>query len=62
MDADELRSSYIQVMNRFCKVTKAQVAELTGVLSDIYPIPLIVYYEEYIKILQPKVLKYIELR
>ena len=49
-------------MNRFCKVTKAQVAELTGVLSDIYPIPLIVYYEEYIKILQPKVLKYIELR
>lgn len=62
MDADELRSSYIQVMNRFCKVTKAQVAELTGVLSGIYPIPLIVYYEEYIKILQPKVLKYIELR
>lgn len=24
MDADELRSSYIQVMNRFCKVTKAE--------------------------------------
>ena len=57
MDADELRSSYIQVMNRFCKVTKAQVAELTGVLSDIYPIPLIVYYEEYIKILQSTVYK-----
>ena len=52
----------MQAMERFCKVTEVQVAELTGVLSDIYPIPLIVYYEEYIKILQPKVLKYIELR
>lgn len=61
MDADALRPSYIQAMNRFCKVTKAQVAELTGVLSDIYPIPLIFYYEEYIKILQLKVLRYIEL-
>ncbi len=61
MDADALRPSYIQAMNRFCKVTKAQVAELTGVLSDIYPIPLIVYYEEYMKILQLKVLRYIEL-
>lgn len=61
MDADELRPSYIQAMTRFCKVTKVQVAELTSVLSDIYPIPLIVYYEEYIKILQPKVLRYIEL-
>ena len=47
MDANELRSSYLQAMERFCKVckvTEAQVAELTDVLSDIYPTPLIVYY------------------
>lgn len=61
MDADDLRPSYMQAMERFCKVTEAQVAELSDVLSDIYPIPLIVYYEEYIKILQSKVLRYVEL-
>ena len=47
MDANELRSSYLQAMEHFCKVckvTEAQVAELTDVLSDIYPTPLIVYY------------------
>ena len=54
MDTDNLRSSYMQAMERFCKVTEEQVAGLTGVLSDIYPIPLIVYYEEYIKLLQHK--------
>ena len=34
------------------------MAELIDVLSDIYPIPLIVYYEEYIKLLQAKVKTY----
>ena len=58
MDTDNLRSSYMQAMERFCKVTEAQVAELIDVLSDIYPIPLIVYYEEYIKLLQAKVKTY----
>ena len=58
MDADELRSSYMQAMERFCKVTEAQVAELTDVLSVIYPTPLIVYYEEYIKLLQHKITIY----
>ena len=58
MDANELRSSYLQAMERFCKVTEAQVAELTDVLSDIYPTPLIVYYEEYIKLLQHKITIY----
>ncbi len=50
MDADDLRPNYMQRMERFCKVTEAQVAELTDALSDIYPVGLIVYYEEYIKI------------
>lgn len=58
MDADDLRPSYMQTMERFCKVTEAQVAELTEVLSDIYPVGLIVYYEECIKILQRKVTCY----
>ena len=58
MDADDLRPSYMQTMERFCKVTEAQVAELTDALSDIYPVGLIVYYEEYIKILQRKVTCY----
>ncbi len=59
MDADDLRPSYMQTMERFCKVTEAQVAELTDVLSDIYPMGLIVYYEEYIKLLQAKIKTYI---
>ncbi len=58
MDADDLRSSYMQTMERFCKVTEAQVTELTDVLFNVYPMPLIVYYEEYIKILQRKVTCY----
>lgn len=58
MDADDLRPSYMQTMERFCKVTEAQVAELTDALSAIYPVGLIVYYEEYIKILQRKVTCY----
>ena len=58
MDADDLRPSYMQAMERFCKVTEAQVAELTDALSDIYPTPLIVYYEEYIKLLQHKITTY----
>ena len=55
MDANDLRPSYMQAMECFCKVTEAQVAELTDVLSDIYPMGLIVYYEEYIKLLQAKI-------
>ena len=62
MDADELRPSYIQAMNRFCKVTKAQVAELTGVLLDIYPMPIVTYYEEHIKRLQVKIIHYVEMQ
>ena len=58
MDADDLRPSYMHAMERFCKMTKAQVTKLTDVLSDIYPTPLIVYYEEYIKLLQHKITIY----
>ena len=61
-DTNDLRSSYMQTMKRFCEVTEEQVTALTGVLSDIYPIPLIVYYEEYIKILQAKITRYIEIQ
>ena len=57
-DVNALRPSYMQAMERFCQVTGEQVTELTNVLSDIYPIPLIVYYEEYIKMLQEKVMRY----
>lgn len=59
-DANALRSSYIQAMERFCKVTEAQVTELTDVLSDVYPMPLIVYYGEYIRILQAKIARYVK--
>lgn len=59
MDADDLRPSCMQTMERFCKVTETQVAKLTNVLSDIYPMGLIVYYEEYIKLLQAKIKTYI---
>ena len=59
-DANALRSSYIQAMERFCKVTEAQVTELTDALSNIYPMPLIVYYEEYIRILQAKITSYVK--
>lgn len=59
MDTDDLRPSCMQTMERFCKVTETQVAELTNVLSDIYPMGLIVYYEEYIKLLQAKIKTYI---
>lgn len=59
-DANALRSSYIQAMERFCKMTGAQAAALTSVLSDIYPMPLIVYYKEYIRILQAKITSYVK--
>ena len=59
MDTDDLRPSCMQTKERFCKVTETQVAELTNVLSDIYPMGLIVYYEEYIKLLQAKIKTYI---
>lgn len=62
MDADDLRPSYMQTMERFCKVTEAQVTALTNVLSDIYPIPLVVYYDEYIKILQTKITHYVRMQ
>ena len=58
-DANNLRPSYMQAMERLCKVTEEQVADLTDVLADIYPMGLIVYYEEYIKLLQAKVKTYI---
>lgn len=58
-DANNLRPSYMQAMERLCKVTEEQVADLTVVLADIYPMGLIVYYEEYIKLLQAKVKTYI---
>lgn len=58
-DSNNLRPSYMQAMERFCEVAEAQVAELTDVLSDIYPMGLIVYYEEYIKLLQAKIKTYI---
>lgn len=58
MDADNLRPSYMQTMERFCKVTEEQVADLTDELADIYPTPLIVYYEEYINLLQHKITIY----
>ena len=49
----------MHAMERFSKLAEVQVAELTDVLSDIYPMGLIVYYEEYIKLLQAKVKTYI---
>lgn len=49
----------MQAMERICKVTEEQVADLTDELADIYPMGLIVYYEEYIKLLQAKVKTYI---
>ena len=58
-DANNLRPSYMQAMERICKVTEEQVADLTDELADIYPMGLIVYYEEYIKLLQAKVKTYI---
>ena len=58
-DANNLRPSYMQAMERICKVTEEQVADLTDELADIYPMGLSVYYEEYIKLLQAKVKTYI---
>lgn len=52
MNTDNLRPNYMHAMERFSKLAEVQVAELTDVLSDIYPMGLIVYYEEYIKLLQ----------
>lgn len=57
-DVKVLCPSYMQAMERFCNVTEKQVTELTDALSDIYPTPLIVYYEEYIKLLQHKITIY----
>lgn len=59
MNTDNLRPNYMHAMERFSKLAEVQVAELTDVLSDIYPMGLIVYYEEYIKLLQAKVKTYI---
>lgn len=59
MNTDNLRPNYMYAMERFSKLAEVQVAELTDVLSDIYPMGLIVYYEEYIKLLQAKVKTYI---
>ena len=57
-DVKVLCPSYMQAMERFCNVTEKQVTELTDALSEIYPTPLIVYYEEYIKLLQNKITIY----
>ena len=57
-DVKVLCPNYMQAMERFCNVTEKQATELTDALSDIYPTPLIVYYEEYIKLLQNKITIY----
>lgn len=62
MDADNLRPNYIRAMDRFGKVTEAQVAKLTDVLLDIYPMPIVTYYEEHIKKLQAKIIHYVEMQ
>ena len=56
---EQLRRMLQHAMERICKVTEEQVADLTDELADIYPMGLIVYYEEYIKLLQAKVKTYI---
>lgn len=56
---DALRPGFMQTMNRFSIISEKQISALTDVLSGTYPIPLVVYYEEYIRILQIKTKGYI---
>lgn len=56
---DDLRPRFMQTMNCFSKISEKQISALTDVLSDIYPIPLVIYYEEYIRILQGKISGYL---
>ena len=56
---DALRPGFMQTMNRFSIISEKQISALTDVLSGTYPIPLVVYYEEYIRILQIKTKGYL---
>ena len=56
---NDFRPGFMQTMHRFSKIPENKISILTDVLSGIYPIPLVVYYEEYIRILQIKTKGYL---
>ena len=56
---NDLRPGFMQTMYRFSIIPEKKISVLTDVLSGTYPIPLVVYYEEYIRILQIKTKGYL---
>lgn len=57
-DAD-VPADYLAPMRKLLTITEDQIVELTDALYEVYPVPIPVYFEEYIKILKQKLAAYL---
>ena len=51
--------SYLAPMRNLLKLTDAQIVELTDVLYEVYPVSIVVYFEEYVKALKQVIEAYL---
>lgn len=52
-------SYFFEPMKAMCRITDEQIQELSDVLYEIYPVSIVVYFEEYLEILKKKIAAYI---
>ena len=52
-------TDYIDPMRKFLTISDDQVLELTDTLYEVYPVSIVVFFEEYIKALKKKLAAYI---
>ncbi len=58
-DVSDIHPLYLRSMKALLSITKEQIEELTDVLAEVYPMAIVVYFEEYIEILKKKITAYI---
>lgn len=51
--------AYLDPMRNFLKLTNEQIVELTDVLYEVYPVSIVVYFEEYVKALKQVIEAYL---
>ncbi len=51
--------AYLGPMRNFLKLTNEQIVGLTDVLYEIYPVSIVVYFEEYVKVLKQVIEAYL---
>jgi hypothetical protein len=59
-DAANVYPYYLAPMKELMKMSEVDIETLTDALADVYPIPVVVYFEEYIHILKKKISAYFE--